>query len=252
MTEIRNPTRGQRPAHFPVTRQSAICALSSLDQATRTAAYEAVLACYWKPTYKLIRLKWSVSPETAEDLTQGFFATAFEKRFFEQYDPKLARFHTFLRTCLERYLMNQQKYESRLRRAGNKNTLSLDFEDAEEELTRYQVSQDISQDEFLYREWVRSLLGLAVEALRLDCSQRGREVHFELFEAYDLEDNQYRQVTYQSLALKHGLSTTAVTNYLASVRRDFRRLVLEKLREQTASDEEFRAEARSLLGVELS
>lgn len=250
MTENRHSTRAPRQAHFPVTQQSAICALRSADQAARAAAYDAVLACYWKPTYKLIRLKWSVSPEAAEDLTQGFFATAFEKRFFEQYDPQLARFHTFLRTCLERYVMNQQKYEHRLRRAGDKVALSLDFEGAEEEFAGYQTSQDISQDEFLYREWVRSLLELAVEALREECSTRGRGVHFELFEAYDLEDNLYGQVTYQSLALKHGLTTTTVTNYLASVRRDFRRLVLTRLRELTADDDEFRAEARHLLGVE--
>jgi hypothetical protein len=35
------------------------------------------------------------------------------------------------------------------------------------------------------------------------------------------------------------------------VRRDFRRVVLEKLREITATDEEFHTEARSLLGVEV-
>ena len=41
---------------------------------------------------------------------------------------------------------------------------------------------------------------------------------------------------------------TAVTNHLAFARREFRRILLEKLREITASDEEFRTEARTLLG----
>jgi len=40
-----------------------------------------------------------------------------------------------------------------------------------------------------------------------------------------------------------------VTNFLAFARREFRRIVLEKLREITANDREFREEARSLLGV---
>ena len=39
-------------------------------------------------------------------------------------------------------------------------------------------------------------------------------------------------------------------DHLAAVRRDFRRLALDTLREQTASDEEFRAEARELLGLD--
>ncbi len=40
-----------------------------------------------------------------------------------------------------------------------------------------------------------------------------------------------------------------MTNYLAFARREIRRLVLEKLREITATEEEFRAEAAAVLGV---
>jgi hypothetical protein len=45
------------------------------------------------------------------------------------------------------------------------------------------------------------------------------------------------------------LAATDVTNYLAFARREFRRCVLDQLREMTASDEEFRREAQALLGV---
>ena len=41
---------------------------------------------------------------------------------------------------------------------------------------------------------------------------------------------------------------TDVTNHLSRVRRELRRIVLEVLREMTASDEEFSEEARALLG----
>jgi hypothetical protein len=43
---------------------------------------------------------------------------------------------------------------------------------------------------------------------------------------------------------------TQVTNYLAWARREFRRIVLEELRELSGSEEEFRREARALLGVD--
>ncbi len=39
-------------------------------------------------------------------------------------------------------------------------------------------------------------------------------------------------------------------NRLAYARREFRRIVLERLREITATEEEFRAEARVLLGTD--
>jgi hypothetical protein len=69
-----------------------------------------------------------------------------------------------------------------------------------------------------------------------------------LFEAYDLRDDD-ANVSYASLAQRFGLDQATVNNYLAATRRDFRRIVLEKLREITATEEEFRTEARSLLGV---
>ena len=42
-----------------------------------------------------------------------------------------------------------------------------------------------------------------------------------------------------------------MTNFLAFARREFRRITLETLREMTASENEFRREARALLGVAL-
>ena len=44
------------------------------------------------------------------------------------------------------------------------------------------------------------------------------------------------------------VSTIEVTNELAAARREFRRFVLEALREQCATDEEFDAESRGLTG----
>jgi hypothetical protein len=88
---------------------------------------------------------------------------------------------------------------------------------------------------------------LSVETFRQRCEDVDRTVHFQLFERYDLNDD---EVSYASLAKDFGLDTTTVNNFLAAARRDFRRIVLEKLREITATEEEFRTEARSLLGVE--
>jgi hypothetical protein len=87
---------------------------------------------------------------------------------------------------------------------------------------------------------------LSIEAFRQRCEESGRAIHFQLFERYDLSDE---EVSYASLARDFGLDTATVNNYLAAARRDFRRIVLEKLREITATDEEFRTEAHSLLGV---
>jgi hypothetical protein len=92
---------------------------------------------------------------------------------------------------------------------------------------------------------------MSVDTLRERCEAIGRKVHFQLFEAYDLRDEEDATISYASLAKTFDLDPATVNNYLAATRRDFRRIVLEKLREITATDEEFRTEARSLLGVDV-
>jgi len=72
-------------------------------------------------------------------------------------------------------------------------------------------------------------------------------LQFAIFDAYDLSDD--RKISYRDLAQRFAIPETTVTNHLYAARRKFREVVLETLREATASEEEFRAEARALLGV---
>jgi len=234
---------------FPITNHSAISAARSDDQLIRRGAFDTILASYWKPVYKYIRLKWQAGNEDAKDLTQGFFANAFEKNHFASYDARKASFQTFLRTCLDGFVANERKTGRRLKRGGDMDHYQLDFATAESELASH-VTSNLSPEDYFHREWVRWMFTMAVEAFRQRCDESGRTVHFQMFERYDLNDDN-RTESYASLAKEFGLDAATVNNYLASARRDFRRIVLEKLREITASDDEFRTEARSLLGIEM-
>ena len=235
---------------FPQTRWSAIVAVRSDNATDRARGLEAIAASYWKPVYKYIRLRWNRSSEDAKDLTQEFFSRLIEKGFLNGYDPAKARLRTFLRVCIDGLVQNEDKSARRLKRGGDAQILSLDFESAEGELARLDPPAPGSLGDFFEQEWVRSLFGLAVDALRADCKSRGKSVHFRLFELYDLNDDSASHLTYDDLARQFDLAPTDVTNYLAFARREFRRIALEKLREMTASDDEFRREARSLFGFD--
>jgi len=236
---------------FPLTRRSVVRAAASADPETRQRGFDALVAAYWKPVYKYLRLKWSASGEDAEDLTQGFFARAIEKGFFDRFDPARARFRTYLRACLDGFVANERQSARRLKRGGGAEHVSLDFGGAEAELARQGPSESADMEEYFHREWVRSLFGLAVEALRRRCTEAGKDVHFALFERYDLDGpDAAARPSYADLAREMGIPETQVTNHLAWARREFRRLVLEALEEATGSEEEFRTEARQLLGID--
>ena len=230
---------------FPATRHSVVAAIRSDRADERRSAFDALADAYWKPVFKYVRLKWRASPEEAADLTQAFFLRAFEKEFFSGFDPAKARFRTFLRTCLDRFVANARQADARLKRGGGATLVPIDVAEAEGELAQqHDASADF--DAYFHREWLRSLFGAAAARLRDACAARGRSARFALFEEYDLARDEADRPTYAELARRHGLSAADVTNELAAARREFRRLVLDALREQCATDEEFDAEARAL------
>src|ERR1043166_863757 len=208
------------PLHkFPITNHSAIVNARSEDQTIRQRAFEIILNSYWKPVYKYVRLKWQASNEDAKDLTQGFFANAFEKNHFASYDAAKATFQTFLRTCLDGFVANERKAGQRLKRGGDMDHFQLDFAAADDELATHVSANTLNPEEYFQREWTRWMFTLALEEFRNRCAESGRMVHFQLLERYDLNDD--RGVSYSSLAEEFGLDVAKVNNYLAAARRDF-------------------------------
>lgn len=234
---------------FPPTRYSAVIAAAGQDPLLRERAIDTLMTIYWKPVYKYVRIKWRATPENAQDLVQGFFTHALEREFFGRYDPARASFRTWLRTCLDGYVSNERRAASRRKRGGDVRMVSLDYEGVEREL-KGAPAADTNMDAYFHREWVRSLFGAALAALREQCERGGKQAHLAVFERYDLQEHAPgARPTYKELALQLGVPETQVTNYLAWTRREFRALVLQTLREITATEEEYQAEARSLLGV---
>jgi len=233
-------------SQFPSTRYSVVSAIRSGEPEARRLAFDVLVAAYWKPVFKYVRLKWHASPDEAADLTQAFFLRAFEKAFFAAFDPARARFRTFLRTCLDGFVANTRQANARLKRGGGVTIVSIDVAEAERELQAQSPNAVDDFDAYFHREWLRALFGAAAARLHAECLAHGRPVRYELFARYDLAPDADDRPTYAALAQALGRSLADVTNELAAARREFRRLVLELLRDQCASDEEFEAESRAL------
>jgi len=236
---------------FPQTRRSVIEAVRSIDAEERERALEALCTAYWKPVYKYIRLRWNRPADDAQDLTQGFFAEVLERELLEKFDPSKGRLRTYLRVCVDSFVLNEEKLKHRKKRGGSIPHVALDFAAAEEELGATamdpaSIPSPDSLEEFFEKEWVRSLFALAVEDLRELCTAHGRERTFRLFEAYDLEGED--KTSYSQLARDYAIPLTDVTNALAWARREFRRIALDRLRELCGSEEEFQREARAAFG----
>jgi DNA-directed RNA polymerase specialized sigma24 family protein len=233
---------------FPPTRQSVLVSLKSHDRSEAAHAKDVVARVYWQPVYRHLRVRWRKSAEESREATQSFFAVAFERASLACYDPSRGRFRAFLKTCLDRFVSNEGKAERRLKRGGAF-PFRFDFDAVEAELaTSTATPEDLLDAEF-DRAWASMLLHLAVSDLRERCLRQDKALHFSLFERYVLDGDDGRRPTYAELATECGVSVSDVTNHLAWARREFRKLVLERLRTITSSEEEFDLEARTVLGL---
>jgi RNA polymerase sigma factor (sigma-70 family) len=216
------------------------------DPDTRRQALGTLVAGYWRPVYAHLRRKWRLQPADAEDLTQDFFAQAVTGDFLRGYDRTQARFRTYMRACLDRFIANAQRDGRRLKRGGGVALVPLDFATAERQLATDSLDDG---DTWFDREWVRGVFADAVVELRRACEGTPREIRFTVFERYDFApQREADRPSYRALAEELGVPVTQVTNHLAWARRELRRLVLQRLRLLTASDAEFREEAEELLG----
>jgi DNA-directed RNA polymerase specialized sigma24 family protein len=241
---------------FPATHRSVLERIRSNDAEERRIAFGDLAEGYWRPSYHYLRLHWRLTPEAAEDAVQAFFTTAFEKGYVERFDPAKARFRTFLRVCLDRFVQNQQKAERADKRGGGAAHLSLDFAGAELELEGREIALSSLRepstsdlDRFFHDETVRALFGRTVAAMERAYATEGKPVVFRVFERHDLRPS--ADASYASVARELGLSTSQVTNYLHAARRRFRELALQHLRSVVASEAEFKIEARELFGIDV-
>jgi RNA polymerase sigma-70 factor (ECF subfamily) len=222
---------GGADGRFPSTQ---LTLLEAAAAGMPNEALERVIALYWKPVYRFIRFKFGKDNEDAKDLTQSFFATAMERDLFRRFDPSRASFRTYLRMTVERFAANEHAAAQRQKRGAE-----VEFQPAGEDA----ATTDSPERQF-EREWQRQLFGLAVDDLRAFSGRSGKQLHFQIFEAYDLAEGD--RPTYADLAARHGVTETAVTNHLAWARRKLRALVMERMRGVTAGERELRDELRRI------
>ncbi len=214
---------------FPSTQVSLIAAAGS---GLAADALERVVAVYWKPVYRFIRLKFGRDNEDAKDLTQSFFANALERDFLARFDPTKASFRTYIRMAVERFASNQHAAAQRQKRGGD-----VEFEPVEDQAVSTESPEDVFE-----REWRRQLFALALDDLRAHCEASGKQLPYRIFEAYDLAEE--ARPSYADLARQFEIAETSVTNHLAWARRMLRGLVTDRLSGVTSSEPELRKEMR--------
>lgn len=184
-------------APFPRTAWTLIRKAKELPESQRREQLESLLRQYWKPMYAYFRSK-GVSRHDAEELVQGFLCEFVSDEKILQVDPQLGKFRTWLRTCLDNYLISWERKRRAKKRQPADGVVSFEqlvtsdgrpFEPLDKE----------DPDAALVDSWRRHLLETALITVEDKCRAEDKLVHYKVFVAYYC-DTSGERVTWQQLA----------------------------------------------------
>jgi RNA polymerase sigma-70 factor (ECF subfamily) len=230
------------PQQFATTHWSLVLQAADSQAPAAAAALEQLCGAYWYPLYAFVR-RSGHGPEEARDLTQEFFARLLQKKWIAEADPQRGRFRTFMVTALKHFLANEWHRSNALKRGGGREIIPLDGLEPEQ---HYALEpQDGATPESIYqRQWALTLVGRAQERLRQEMVAAGERERFEALEPTLAGERTTEN--YASLAEQFKVSETGVKSMVVRLRRRFRQLLLEEVRQTLSPEEDAESELREL------
>ncbi len=239
-TDVERPAEGFRPTLWTVVLKAR-----DASAPERREALERLFRTYWKPVYFHVRR--THDPETAQDLTQGFFTAFLEKDYLQYVDRDRGKFRTFLIVALQHYVADERDRARAQKRGGGRPVFSLDFARAETEILREPAAKE-TPERLFQRRWALEVIKKALQALREEFQSSNRLTEFEALSLY-LSAGGKGAPTHAELARRLGLSEADVNNRVHRLKKRYRELILDEIRAYSESDDQAREELRDLFSA---
>jgi RNA polymerase sigma factor (sigma-70 family) len=241
-------TGGHDAVAFRTTRWSRVARAAAPAHPGAPTALAEMCHDYWPPLYAFAR-RIGRSPQDAEDLTQGFFATLIEKNTLAAAEQARGKLRTFLLAAFQHHIADVAKREHAIKRGGGTETLSIDA--AETEAWFACESAERETPETLYhRRWAMLLLERALDQLEAERAAAGHGAEVAVLRPF-LSLTVSGAATYEEAARQLGWTPNAVRVAVFRLRARYRELLLD-LVAATLDDENpstVEAEMRELLAA---
>jgi RNA polymerase sigma factor (sigma-70 family) len=219
--------------------------ISAGDQMTEqaTVALDRLCRIYWSPLYAYVR-RCGNDPESARDLTQGFFTQLIEKRRLIHADRERGRFRTFLLSALENFLRNEHDRGQAVKRGGGREVISLDQMEIEEDVL-HGAGQNLTPAKLFERRWASRLIEVVMDRLRAEFTANHERDLFDCLEPHLWGDA--TSVPYGQLAEQAGMSLSALKSTTHRLRQRCRELVRAEIAQTVATVADIDAEIKYLM-----
>ena len=208
------------------------------------AAREELCRLYWYPLYAFIRRR-GYNAEDAKDLTQGFFLSLFERKSLDLVTPLKGKFRSFLLASLKNYLSAEFHRDNAIKRGGEIEFVSLDFESGDYQYNHEPVD-NLTPETVFDSRWATTLLTLVMDRLEAEYDSRGRALTFKTLRPFLDFANARALPAYETVAEQLRASEGAVKTLIHRLRKRHGELLREEVSRTVTDPEEVAGEIRSL------
>ena len=193
---------------------------------------------YWKPVYCYLRRKGRDN-EQAKDITQDFFhEVVLNRQLVGRADKDKGRFRSYLLNALNQYLMNRDRDERAQKRIPREKLVSMDMAELPDLPESF---MDATAEDSYHYAWLSALLERVISEVRTACQDQGMETHWGLFKEHVLGPilGSGNPAPLAELCQKYGIEDTKkASNMMVTVKRRFRIVLIEHIRNSVASEEQ--------------
>ncbi len=221
-------------------------AAGDADEGLKARALSELCEMYWKPIYLYVRGRGRNAAD-AEDLTQGFFGSILERQKLESLERVEGRLRSYLLKSVKNFMISDWKRDHALKRGGGVEHLPLEMDEGERLFASQESgAQPPRPDHLFERQWALTLIEQALGRLQEEYESIGRKDTFDALSPL-LEDMGKWKAS--GLAERLGMTESSVRVAIHRMRKRFRGLLEEEIRQTVVDPAEVEDEMRHLLTV---
>lgn len=212
---------------FLQTRWTQVRKAQSDSAEGRQALFD-LCAAYYEPVTTFLQRSLP-DPDSAREMSHAFFARLLAGGAISHASEDRGRFRSYLLGALKHFVARQREAEGRLKRGAAMEHLSTDAPLDGRPPPGLPDPGQLSPDEAYDRQWALTVLRRAMERLRQECIEEGRDRFFD--ETKPWLTGEAGHGDQKELARRHGMNETALKVAIHRLRRRFR----ESLRSEVAA-----------------
>ena len=229
---------------FTTTHWSVVLEAQGESPAAQEAL-EKLCRTYWRPIFAFLR-RQGLTPEEAEDITQGFFAQLLERKSFDAVRKEKGRLRSYLLGALKYFVADEQRRAMAIKRGKGQRLIPLEELRADERIDM-EPSDPMTAEMIYERRWALTVLERVLSRLKDEYVAAGNAALFDALK--ELLPDEPGSPSQAEIAARLGMTENAVRQAFYRFRQRYQSLLREEIANTVATPGDIEDELHHLIAV---